>query len=370
MSKIFSGLTNPNSGVTVGGHDLGAFNGPEQATRAASDISLPELSAGARIKGDVLSPQVTTANPDDVAQLKTPSFKQASLDGAGNVKPLPGALTKKGKLFSLIFGAAQGGADAVSSGALDAVPGRSNFGAGMAGATQMPIFRRQQAAAAERSGLENKLLGEQVDLYPTSARLDIAKTRAGIDKDAAEGEYYRKRGGSYDKPHVVGNPSEGVGTVDADGNYREVAPPKKTASGPKTAVELQTAIETEKDPVLKQAYANSLKAIQGFQMKRDSANHSVADKNASRLLDHEQLQNDGAARAAAALASSGNDTKAAMAKLATAINSGKLNPYERAVAGHAMMKLRGNPNQNSIGALLGAFMGGNAPAPSAAPDEE
>ena len=73
-----------------------------------------------------------------------------NVDAAGNQKRLSpnSGLTKLGALMSILGGGVQGTSDALASGAMDWVPGRSNFGACIKGATEMSLIRAARGRVA------------------------------------------------------------------------------------------------------------------------------------------------------------------------------------------------------------------------------
>jgi hypothetical protein len=119
-------------------------------------------------------------------QLFKPSFQDASTDQYGNVRPIIPALTKWGVLATLLKSAGQGALDAVSSGSLDAVPGRSSVGAGAAGAVQMPL---QRIAIAQRTAQSNAQIGKE------QAQANLANT------ESQNKQYLSGRYGVFDVLH-------------------------------------------------------------------------------------------------------------------------------------------------------------------------
>jgi hypothetical protein len=116
-----------------------------------------------------------------------PSFRQASTDAAGNVTRSTQGLTKKGVLMKILLGGLQGVADGVAGGALDAVPGRSPFGAGVQGAIEMPQYRQQVFQRKQRADLENQVLQAQVKNIP----FEQQKQQAGLEATQAETAFHK-----------------------------------------------------------------------------------------------------------------------------------------------------------------------------------
>jgi len=122
-----------------------------------------------------------------------PSFQDVNVDAAGNQKRLTpnSGLTKLGALMSLLSGGIQGGSDALASGAMDWVPGRSNFGAGLKGAAEMPLVRAARARAITEQQLQQQHLGAET-----------TELQARTEEEKKRGEMY----GSYaDYPRNVPN---------------------------------------------------------------------------------------------------------------------------------------------------------------------
>jgi hypothetical protein len=95
-----------------------------------------------------------------------PSFRQAATDEAGNIRSASPGLTKGGLLLKIIGGGLQGSLDAMASGALDAVPGRSSFGAGVEGAMAMPWFRARRQQALQQQQQENQIRQDEISSLP------------------------------------------------------------------------------------------------------------------------------------------------------------------------------------------------------------
>lgn len=127
------------------------------------------------------NPRFTEQTPGTEPRMFTPSFQSATTDEVGNTRPGFRGLTKFGALAAVIKAAAQGGSDALASGALDAVPGRSAFGAGFGAATTtLPILRRNMAFQQTRQGQE--LQQGDVALQTAKANLRLLPLRAAVQQ--------------------------------------------------------------------------------------------------------------------------------------------------------------------------------------------
>lgn len=146
--------------------------------------AIPDLQPDTTFAPDASAPQPRAVNP---------SFQSETTDPYGNTRPgavMNPRLTKLGKLFAVLHAAAQGGIDAASSGALDAAPGKSYFGAGLQGAQEMPLIRIARAQQQQKAALENAQL--QSEMQPISTPLGPmplwkARQVAALQKDIAEG---------------------------------------------------------------------------------------------------------------------------------------------------------------------------------------
>jgi hypothetical protein len=138
-------------------------------------------------------PQAQFIQPTPAAQpqMQRPSFAQAAGVGA----PAPGmsnamspALSKGGKLMAILMSGIQGaiagqGANAETY----AQTGRNaGFGGGAQAGMNLPFLRAYQQQQAQRGGLENQMLSQQVQYAPLLQRLGIMKTSADIGKTQAD----------------------------------------------------------------------------------------------------------------------------------------------------------------------------------------
>jgi hypothetical protein len=128
--------------------------------------------------------QLSTPAPN-VGKIVKPSVLDINVDAAGNQKRITpnSGLTKLGALFSILMG----GADTLASWAMDWVRGRSNTGAGIKGATEMPMLR----AARQRAIAEQQL--QQQHLGAENAELQ-ARTQASVITSKAANGYHFKTG--------------------------------------------------------------------------------------------------------------------------------------------------------------------------------
>jgi hypothetical protein len=115
-----------------------------------------------------------------------PSFRQAATDEAGNIRSNSPGLTKGGLLLKIIGGGLQGSLDAMASGALDAVPGRSPFGAGVQGAMAMPWFRARRQQALQQQQQENQIRQDEISSLPARRAQRNAQAAATLDSTHAE----------------------------------------------------------------------------------------------------------------------------------------------------------------------------------------
>jgi hypothetical protein len=156
--------------------------GPEEAPQFTSDEVQPqptEQGLGERGGGADGSPEslitATFIRPSvAVPSLATPSYGTPAAPQ-----------TKKGKLLTLLMGAAQGASDAIAGGALNAPQhGESPFGTGWAAATQGPLQRAMQATAQQKAQTDNQLAQAQIQNIPV-ARRQAEATAAHTEAETA-----------------------------------------------------------------------------------------------------------------------------------------------------------------------------------------
>lgn len=121
-----------------------------------------------------------------------PSPQQAAQVGAspGGVNAASPALNKAGKLITLLRSGLQGAlaGRAASEQATAASGGRRSGGAGMGfeAAQAYPWQQAMQQQSVERGGLENQMLGNQVQYAPALNFLKLLQGQAGVGKTQAE----------------------------------------------------------------------------------------------------------------------------------------------------------------------------------------
>lgn len=200
-------LTNPE--LLYGGGAIKPFNSTQDALNAAlplllqnangigvtlqpptsstitpppSDPTQPPAQQGADPQPPTLQtqgggPALSTPSASGIPFFLKPTFQQAEAQTPTDSTGLPVAkspgLSKLGMLASILHGSIQGGVDAMASGALNAAPGKSGFGAGIAGAVQMPIERAQIARQNALAQQEYALKGAQATQAQAAAQKDI-----------------------------------------------------------------------------------------------------------------------------------------------------------------------------------------------------
>lgn len=136
--------------------------------QAAPQPGAPQLSTSGG------GPQLTPSPTGPLPFYNRPTFAAAT-DQYGNVKPGGPALTKLGLLANILKSAEQGGSDAIASGALNAEPGKSGFGAGWSGAHQMPLIRAAQARAAGIQNAQAQNLQSETQLHQSESQMHQAQ---------------------------------------------------------------------------------------------------------------------------------------------------------------------------------------------------
>ena len=136
-------------------------------------------------------PQFTSPNDSNLPKVVKPSFQDLSTDQYGNAKPITpnSGLTKLGALFQLLRGAAQGGADAVAGGALDAHNGPdrpSAFGLGMKAAKEMPLMR---------AAMGRQIQEDEAKIGQTEAQTQATQSESALHQ--AQIPYFLQRGKAY-----------------------------------------------------------------------------------------------------------------------------------------------------------------------------
>lgn len=152
-----------------------------------------------------------------VPQLSRPPFLPTMRDSAGNVIPVQRSDTKAGKLVRVLGLGLQGAADAAAGGALDAVPGRSAFGAGVAAAEGLPWVRAQRQIATQRANLENQELQARVALLPWQ----LAAAKTNQRRAQAQTDWYENRAVAADYKNV---PGVGMVKINPDGSLAGIVP--------------------------------------------------------------------------------------------------------------------------------------------------
>ena len=136
-------------------------------------------------------PQLVSTPSTNLPTVVKPTFKDATTDHYGNVKPVSpnSGLTKLGSLMQLIAAGVQGGSDAIAGGALDAHNGPdrpSAFGLGWKAAKEMPLMR----AAMGRQVQE-----EEAKIAQTQAQTQAAQSESALHQ--AQVPYFLQRGKAY-----------------------------------------------------------------------------------------------------------------------------------------------------------------------------
>ena len=173
-----------------GGSNQRFFHDPSEAGVALAQGMHP----AAQVSDATLPDQVdSTAGPGFTApptpmlpHIFRPSFQQAATDEAGNVRRSAPGLSKGGTLLKILFGGLQGGLDSIAGGALDAVPGRSPFGAGAAAAMQMPWLRAQRQQALQRQQQEDQIRQDEISSLPARRAQRNAQAAATLAGTQAE----------------------------------------------------------------------------------------------------------------------------------------------------------------------------------------
>jgi hypothetical protein len=115
-----------------------------------------------------------------------PSFRQAAIDEAGNVRSSAPGLSKGGTLLKILFGGLQGVGDAIAGGALNAPRnGESPFGIGFQAAQQMPWLRAWRFSAQQHQDLEDQALQSKVQNAPADRAAAQAQQKATLDETVA-----------------------------------------------------------------------------------------------------------------------------------------------------------------------------------------
>jgi len=207
LKMLFSGgLT--RTGVDYGGaappsdqpgmiseHDGGSsnqrfFHDPSEAGVALAQGMRPAAQVSSANLPDQLDstadPTFSSPQTPMLPHIFRPSFQQAATDEAGNVRRRAPGLTKGGSLLKILLGGLQGLGDAVAGGALDAVPGRSPFGAGAAAAMQMPWLRAQRQQALQRQQQEDQIRQDEISSLPARRAQRTAQAAATLDSTQAE----------------------------------------------------------------------------------------------------------------------------------------------------------------------------------------
>jgi hypothetical protein len=115
-----------------------------------------------------------------------PTFRQAAVDEAGNIRSASPGLTKGGLLLKILGGGLQGLADAAAGGALDAPrDGSSPFGTGVQAAMMMPWLRARRYQALQQQGQENQIRQDQISSLPARRAQQNAQAAATLDSTRA-----------------------------------------------------------------------------------------------------------------------------------------------------------------------------------------
>lgn len=241
MGQFFQqgGLTQPGS----------ALQAPDGSTTVGAPdkiLGMADRSLQARVRPGDIGQQDMSGLP----RIGQPSFVQAATAGAtpGGANALSPGLNKAGKLVTLLTSGLQGALAGrrASEEAVIQSGGRRSGGAGMgfeAGYT-LPWQRSMQQQAVQRGGLENQILGNQVQYAPALNFLKMLQEQAEVGKTQAEaGKATAETGAIPDKQRLEQAQAEAANYKDDPNlgliDLRTKQPVNPSGFAPLTAEEAQ-----------------------------------------------------------------------------------------------------------------------------------
>lgn len=293
MGQLLGGGLTKATGVSQGGQDPTFYKTPEQASAMAhAESAVPtkmfdqgnvDVNPPAPVNLDPNAPPAPVDPNAGAINLKPttmpattvkPSFMQAATDDSGRPNATSPALTKGGKLLTILSSGLKGGL---------AGAGSWTVGEGFQKGNALPFEEQQRTQALRGARAENTLKEAQVQMLPWQRQImasNLGKTQAEIkqvnaksvldEAEALKDRYHEVQGlGLYDLKHPSGKPTPVPGTTQLVPLTADQAKIGNLPTGHQVPVEFAKKLQDLADAGYEKVDAN------GHVYTVDKANHKI-----------------------------------------------------------------------------------------------